>query len=38
MEWFVEAQYDKVKGDDNTSNGYIDFSAVGLNLGVLWKF
>ena len=36
-EWFAEAQYDKIKGDENTSDGYIDFNAVGLNLGVLWK-
>ena len=50
MEWFVEAQYVDVKGDDNSETTYtswsitrtssekLDFSAVGLNLGVLWKF
>ena len=37
-EWFAEAQYDKIKGDEDTSDGYIDFNALGLNLGVLWKF
>lgn len=54
MEWFVEAQYVNVKGDDKETTtrtdyswGYrietitephLDFSAVGLNVGLLWKF
>ncbi|MFH0881220.1 MAG: hypothetical protein V2A34_16025 [Lentisphaerota bacterium] len=50
MEWFAEAQYAYLKGDDKktttynargyttTSSAHLDFSAIGLNAGVLWKF
>ena len=50
MEWFAELQYSNVKGDDNetttysrwgystVSEAHLDFSAIGLNVGLLWKF
>lgn len=50
LEWFVEAQYASVKGDDETETTYyswgwrrtsaqhLDFSGIGLNIGLLWKF
>ena len=50
VEWFAEAQYVSLKGDDKETttyfrNGYstisqphLDISAFGLNLGVLWEF
>lgn len=50
VEWFSEVEYANVKGDDNEKTTYhrygyttvsephLDFSAVGLNVGLLWKF
>lgn len=50
VEWFIEGQYASIEGDENTetryySRGYtitseehLDFSAAGMNVGVLWKF
>ncbi len=50
MEWFAELQYSYVKGDDKETTTYygwgyrtvseehLDFSGIGLNIGVLWKF